>query len=112
MPAARYAAGRHGGGCAFAGVEARPQFAVVDIHLACGDARIVAKELSGRYGTAVLFATAHCDDLAELARTGALGCLTKPYDPDDVQAALAAIGDIQAGRAPASLPDKMMALSP
>src|SRR5436309_13418660 len=65
-------------------LDTQPEFAVVDIHLAQGDGRVVARELTDRYGTAVLFATAHCEDLPELARTGALGCITKPYDTADV----------------------------
>jgi DNA-binding response OmpR family regulator len=65
----------------------RPPFAVVDVRLSPGGGRIVARELSRRFGTAVLLATAHCDDKADLARTGAVACLPKPYRADDVAAA-------------------------
>ncbi len=88
----------------------RPPFAVVDVHLAPGDGFAVAKELARRYGTAVLFTTAHCDDIDALARTGAIACLPKPYQPNDVPVALEAVCDIKAGRLPGRFPDHMLAL--
>ena len=70
------------------GDETRPPFAVVDLRLSPGDGRVVARELVERYNTAVLRATAHVNDPEDLAATGALGCLPKPYEIDDVIAAL------------------------
>ena len=90
---------------------ARPEFAVVDVELSPGDGRIVARELTVRYGTAVLFATGNSVDPTELARYGAGGCLPKPYDSRDVLPALAAVRDIRAGRSPGHLPGGMIAFS-
>ena len=39
-----------------------PDFAVVDVHLAPGDGRDVARELIAHYDTAVLMATSECDE--------------------------------------------------
>jgi CheY-like chemotaxis protein len=112
-----------GAGCDVCGVEAsqegalrsaeimRPPYAVVDVQLSPGDGRVVAKALFERYGTAVLLATAHCGDIADLARTGAAGCLPKPYWPQDVLPALAAARDMLDGRRPSTLPDHMLALT-
>jgi DNA-binding NarL/FixJ family response regulator len=76
------------------GEETRPPFAVVDLRLAPGDGRVVARELVERYSTAVLLATAHVNDPDDLAATGALGCLPKPYDIEDVIAALSVVRDL------------------
>jgi response regulator NasT len=89
----------------------KPPFAVIDVRLSPGDGRVVASELAARYGTAILFTTAHCDDTADLARTGAIACLPKPYEPDDVPLALQAVNDIQAGNLPVRLPDNMRAFA-
>lgn len=112
-----------GAGCDVCGVEAsqegalrnaevtRPAYAVVDVQLAPGDGRVVARTLFERYGTAVLLATAHCGDLADLARTGAAGCLPKPYWPQDVLPALSAARDMLDGRRPSTFPNHMLALT-
>ena len=90
----------------------KPDFAVVDVELAPGDGRIVAKELADRYGTAVLFATGHSADLEALARCGARGCLPKPYHSDEVMPALLAMRDIRAGRASDASSGRMIVLTP
>ena len=91
-------------------LSARPRFAVVDVRLAPGDGRIVARELHRRYGTAVLLATAHCRDTTDLSRTGAVACLPKPFTADDVPLALIAIGQLREGKKLKSLPDHMVPL--
>jgi len=93
------------------GEATRPPFAIVDVRLAPGDGRIVARELAQLYGTAVLLATAHCGDPGDLARTGAVGCLPKPYSTPDVLAALQAVRDIRLGRPPRVLPDHMLSFA-
>jgi DNA-binding response OmpR family regulator len=60
------------------GEATKPAYAVVDMRLPAGDGRVMARELSQRFVTTVLMATAHCEDKADLAGTGALGCPPKP----------------------------------
>ena len=90
----------------------RPPFAVVDVRLRPGDGRVVARQLVERYGTAVLFATSLCGDISDLAATGAVACLPKPYSPSDVPAALEVISQIRAGLRPELMPDHMKVLMP
>jgi DNA-binding response OmpR family regulator len=106
--------------CGVAGSEAealrlaeatRPPFAVVDVRLSPGDGRVVARELLRHYDTAVLMATAHTRELDNLAATGALACLPKPYSADDVPAALLAISELRAGRPVPRFPTHMFALN-
>jgi DNA-binding response OmpR family regulator len=89
----------------------RPPFAVVDVRLSPGDGRVVAKELTERYDTVVLLATAHINDPKDLASTGAFGCLPKPYEMEDVIAALNVVRDLHDGRPVTRLPGHMLALN-
>ena len=88
----------------------RPDLAVVDISLGPGDGRVVARELFTRHHTEVLFATGQCNEVRGLARTGAVACLPKPYEADDVPHALQAVSKIRAGRPAGFLPGHMFAL--
>ena len=89
----------------------RPDMAVVDISLAPGDGRVVAKTLCGAYATKVLFASGQCDEVADLRGTGAVACLPKPYLADLVPPALAAVARLAAGDTSHPLPDHMFALA-
>jgi two-component system, response regulator PdtaR len=89
----------------------RPDYAVVDVHLAPGDGRVVAQRLRREYGTAVLFATAQCRDVEHLTASGAMACLPKPYDARDVPKALLAMQARVEGAPAARLPDHMITLS-
>jgi DNA-binding response OmpR family regulator len=93
------------------GEATRPPFAVVDVRLSPGDGRVVARELFRHYDTAVLMATAHTREHDNLAATGALACLPKPYSADDVPAALHAISELRAGRPVSRFPCHMFALN-
>lgn len=93
------------------GAATRPAFAVVDVRLSPGDGRVVARELLRHYDTAVLMATAHTRESDDLAATGALGCLAKPYSADVVPAALQAISELRDGRSVTRFPDQMSALN-
>lgn len=94
------------------GEATRPPFAVVDVRLSPGDGRVVARELFRQYDTAILMATAHSLEIDNLAATGALGCLPKPYSTDDVPAALQAISELREGKRVAKFPSHMFALNP
>jgi DNA-binding response OmpR family regulator len=112
-----------GAGCEVCGVAAsegmalkmadatRPAFAVVDVQLSPGDGRVVARELFRRYNTAVLMATAHCQESEKLAATGAVACLPKPYPTEDVPVALKAMLDMREGRPVSGLPHHMFMLN-
>jgi len=76
----------------------RPQLAVVDINLNPGDGRVVAKALNRNYDTAVLFATAQCEDVEDLKGAGAMACLAKPYEPEAVVTALRQVRRMSEGR--------------
>ncbi len=88
----------------------KPDCAVVDVTLAPGDGRLVAKEIVGDGGV-VLFATAQCEDVTSMSDTGASGCLPKPYEADDVPAALTAIYERRRGNVRAPVPDDMILLN-
>jgi len=89
----------------------RPDLAIVDINLAPGDGRIVAKALHDGFGTTVMFATAQCDDVATLNGSGAIACLPKPYSAAIVPAALRAASRMTAGDLSQKLPDAMIVLA-
>jgi DNA-binding response OmpR family regulator len=93
------------------GEATRPPFAVVDVRLSPGDGRVVARELCRQYATAVLMATAHSRESDNLAATGALACLPKPYSTDDVPAALQAVLELREGRPVSRFPSHMFALN-
>ena len=83
-----------------------PNFAVVDVQLAPGDGRAVAREISRHQHVAVLMATA--EHSSTLNGIGALALLPKPYDANLVPAALDAMAE---ERSPSELPDHMTRLS-
>ncbi len=87
-----------------------PDLAVVDISLAPGDGRIVARELFARHGTDVLFASGQCDEVKGLAHSGAVACLPKPYAANDVPRALTVVSRLRRGYAPGPMPNRMFAL--
>ena len=87
-----------------------PDFAVVDVSLSPGDGRRVARTLTQRHRIDVLFATGQCNDIEDLADSGALACLPKPYDAADVPRALRAISNLKRGRPSGPVPDHMIAL--
>jgi DNA-binding response OmpR family regulator len=93
------------------GEATRPPFAIVDLRLSPGDGRVVARELVGRYSTAVLLATGQVKDRGDLAATGALGCLPKPYEMAHVIPALKVVRDLREGRWVRRFPDHMFALN-
>ncbi|NKC31985.1 response regulator [Falsiroseomonas selenitidurans] len=85
-----------------------PDFAVVDLHLGQGGSGLKVGRALAAVGVQVLYATGH--GLAwrqEMEDTGARGCLTKPYQPDEVPRALEALGRLQDGGAPRHLPREM-----
>lgn len=92
------------------GEATRPSFAVVDVRLSPGDGRVVARELFRQYDTAVLMATAHSREHDNLAATGALACLPKPYSANDIPAALQALSELREGRTVTRFPKQMFAL--
>ena len=68
-------------------VSDRPNLAVVDVRLAPGDGVRVARALLD-HGCAVVFATAHCDDLERTWTDPQTLCLQKPYNAANVPRAL------------------------
>ena len=90
------------------GGEFHPDFAVLDVNLDPGDGRNVARELSRRYNTKILMATA--ENPATLNQIGATAVLPKPYNANLVPSALVAVDalsrDVDAG----DLPDHMRKL--
>jgi DNA-binding response OmpR family regulator len=87
----------------------KPHFAVVDVHLAPGNGKKVARELADRFNTVVLMATA--DDVETLHGIGAEAVLPKPYEPGDVPRALKAAEQLAAGEDPRPLPDNVKPLA-
>jgi DNA-binding response OmpR family regulator len=85
-----------------------PTMAVLDVKLAPGDGRNVARDLAAKYGTTILMATA--ESISTLDKIGAVGVVPKPYDANVIPAALAAAEAIAADEDPGVLPDHMKRL--
>lgn len=65
-----------------------PRVALVDLNLRDGPTGPeIARRLSERYGTTIIFVTANPDQIADPPRT-ALGYIRKPFAPDAIIAAL------------------------
>ena len=73
---------------------------LVDVQLADGSGIEVARAAHGR-GVHVMFVTGNCPGEA---RAFATGCLSKPYAPRDLLAAIEAVDAVADGRAPKRLP--------
>jgi predicted glycosyltransferase/CheY-like chemotaxis protein len=72
--------------------ETAPELVIMDIHLGDqSDGIEAAREISGRHGSAVLFATAYADDrtIARTSEVGAVGYIVKPFGEPAVRAAIA-----------------------
>ncbi len=82
----------------------RPDLALVDIQLAQGSSGLdVAHALHGQ-GITCLFASGNCPGPA---RQDAVGCLHKPYSPDQLLQAVAAVDAVMRGERPDRLPGQM-----
>jgi DNA-binding response OmpR family regulator len=81
-----------------------PTHALVDLKLAPGDGRVVARELRRRFNTAVVYATAWMSLVVRDPDVVPGVALSKPYDPAIVPTALEAAREIADGRLPAKLP--------
>ncbi|MGK7866132.1 response regulator [Falsiroseomonas sp. E2-1-a20] len=85
-----------------------PEFAVVDLHLGGVQSGLrIGRTLVAR-GVSVLYATGHGSTWRqEMEDTGARGCLTKPYEPAEVPAALMVLERLRAGETVRRLPPDM-----
>jgi two-component system, response regulator PdtaR len=93
-----------------AGLSARPEFAVVDVKLAPGDGRRVARMLSARCGAIVIMASS--ENPASLHGLGAWLAVTKPFDPRAIPAALLVAQARAEGGKEQSLPPRVTPLRP
>ena len=95
-----------GGALRLAG-ERRPGLALVDIRLRRGDDGVrLARALKARWAVPCLFLSGQTVQ-ARAAGDAALGLIGKPYDPDEVVEAVAAVGELLAGRRPVRLPPRL-----
>lgn len=85
-----------------------PDLAVIDVRLAPGNGKIVARELADRFNTTILMATS--ENPENLDRIGASAVLPKPYAATVVPEALEATRILAAGGNPGKLPDHMRPL--
>ncbi len=85
-----------------------PDFAVLDINLELGGSGLnVGRALAAR-GVSILYATGYCPQhREEMVETGARACLSKPYRPGDVPAALEALAALPQGQPPDQLPETL-----
>jgi two-component system, response regulator PdtaR len=87
--------------------ERRPDLALLDIRLRDGgDGVRLARRLGERWAVPCLFLSAQVTQ-ARAAGDAALGLIGKPYDPDEVIAAVAIIGELLAGRRPDRVPRRL-----
>jgi DNA-binding response OmpR family regulator len=80
-----------------------PTHALVDVKLAPGDGRVVARELSAQ-GCAVVYCTAWVSQVVHDPNAAPGLAMSKPYDPDDIILALAAARRLADGEAVTPLP--------
>lgn len=87
--------------------EGRPDLALVDIRLRDGGCGVrLAREFKARWALACLFASGQAGQ-ARASADAALGSIAKPYDPDEVVEAVAAVGELLAGRQPRRVPPRL-----
>ncbi len=85
----------------------RPELALVDVRLSGAyDGVWLAQSLRDCWGVPSLFLSGQTAQV-RAARDVALGVLGKPYDPDEVVEAVAAIGELLAGRWPEKRPRRL-----
>lgn len=82
----------------------QPTHALVDIRLAPGDGRVVARELRDRYGTAIVFATAYREQACRAIDLPNALCLGKPYEMEAMILALHAARRLADGTTVDDLP--------
>lgn len=92
------------------GLAARPEFAVVDVKLAPGDGRRVARVLSADCGSIVIMASS--ENPASLHGLGAWLAVTKPFDPRAIPAALALARARAGGLQDQAMPPQVSILFP
>jgi DNA-binding response OmpR family regulator len=93
-----------------AGHTMRPQFAVVDVKLAPGDGRRVARALSADCGVIVVMASSEAP--SSLHGVGAWIAVSKPFDPRAIPVALIAARLRAAGQDAVALPPQASTLRP
>lgn len=87
--------------------EGRPELALVDIRLRDGGCGVrLAGVLKERWGLPSLFLSGQTTQ-ARAAGDAALGLIGKPYDPYEVVQAVAAVGDLLAGRPLGRVPPRL-----
>jgi two-component system, response regulator PdtaR len=86
------------------GVAAPPDLAVLDIGLRDGGSGVdVARALRARWGVRSIFASAQAED-ARRARDAALGCVSKPYEPETVLRCVEVAREVLSGGQPNTVP--------
>jgi DNA-binding response OmpR family regulator len=87
--------------------ERRPDLGLIDINLRDGDDGVgLARRLKERWAVPCLFLSGQVIQ-ARAASDIALGLIGKPYDPDEVVEAVAAVGELLAGRQPGRVPPRL-----
>ena len=88
-----------------------PDFAVLDINLGMGGCGLNIGRVLAARGTGILYASGSCRDyMDEMAATGAVACLAKPYMPDDVPRTLQMLARLSRGERPLGLPTALRLL--
>jgi len=84
----------------------RPDLALVDFNLAHGGSgAAVAQSLRERYGIPAIFVSGYPIDCRRVSsHIGALGCLSKPFEDDDLLESIAVAEAVLGGESPAHLP--------
>jgi len=87
--------------------ERRPDLGLIDINLRDGDDGVwLARRLKEQWAVPCLFLSGQVIQ-ARAASDMALGLIGKPYDPDEVVEAVAAVGELLAGRRPDQVPRRL-----
>lgn len=86
--------------------ECRPDLALVDLRLADGaSGATAARLLRERHGIPSIFVSGNPLDCRQVSGgLGVLGCLSKPFNDDDLKEAVTAAESLMAGQSPAYLP--------
>ena len=87
--------------------ERRPDLGLIDLHLRSGgDGLRLARALKEQWSVPCLLLSAYTVE-ARTASDVAVGLIGKPYELDEVVEAVAAIGELLAGRRPARMPRRL-----
>jgi DNA-binding response OmpR family regulator len=89
--------------------ESVPDLALVDFSLGKGpDGATLAQRLLRHYGLRSIYVSANAEECHKYGRlTGAFGCLSKPFTPDELVTSIDAVAALVEGKRPKTIPETL-----